>query len=499
MKRLLLKWYPLAIIILFSTIIRVLYLTVRGDFSFDENFSIHFSSLPSWADTIKFYILETNPPLYNFLLKLYLPFIDQNNEILVRLPSLIFGLASIVLLYIFAEKIFNRKTAVISSFLMAFSILHIYVSSEARMYPLLTLLTILSFSTFYSIIIEKKNNKKIWLSYTIINILLLYCHLTSLIIVLIQWLLLQSNTKDKVILKKWYISSCVALALWSVWFVPSIMTKINYLGNAGYFENSGNFLTLALIPLVNSLDNSFLSTLCIVLLFIGFYLLVTKFKETTDFKSKNILLFVTVWALLPIVSSAAVGSFNPKYILISYPAIFILFAQIVEKYISTVKNLIFFAAFIFLIFVSPAIKFSSQPLFSWLEFNNYLQKNITSESIIFIPLIQEFDFKKQYKGDVPVTSIYITDDKLTLEEKIARNTWHQQLTNKDEIYKWILSEMEDKQYNRIFLLTKDSEFKMFEEVLLDNRWTINSDNNFSGSAYNIIRFDAPKDDNCKKI
>lgn len=486
------KWRPLLIILSLATAIRIASLLTRGDFWFDEQFSIHFGTFPSLAETLKYWILETNPPLYTIFLRLYLFFVDKNNEILVRLPSLIIGLASIALSYIFAKKIFSQKTAIISSTLMAFSVLHIFVSVEARVYALLMFLTISSFVVFYSLIIEQKNSKKMWLLYTVINILLLYAHLTSLTVVLIQFLALHFSTTDKKIIKNWYITEFISLALWSIWFVPSIVSKLNLnLGSAWYFETNGSFLTLILFPLLNSVDNNLFSTIFILLIFIGFYILVTKFKEIQDIKTKNIVLLISVWALLPVVLSSILNSFTIKYIIISYPAIFMLVGYILEKYIATKKSFLVFVAFIIIVFMPPALKFISQPIFSLKILNNYLDNNETEKSIIFIPFIQELEFKPQYKGKMPVISVYLKEDSLSIEERIARHNWHDQNTTKEDLYKWILSKTEKDEIKTIFLLSKDNKLKLIGDVLLENHWSMTDDNINAGLEYTIIKFDAP--------
>lgn len=386
MKKFLLKYYPLIIILLLAAALRITSLLIRGNFWFDEYFNIHFSSLPSWADTWKYWVLETNPPLYTFFLRFYLSFADSHNEILVRLPSLIFGLISIALLYIFAAKIFSQKIAVISSTLLAFSVLHIFSSVEARVYSLLVLLAISSFFIFHWLIIEQKGNKKLWLLYAVVNILLLYSHLTSLAIVLIQFLILHFSAKNKKITKQWYVTQFISFALWSVWFIPSIMSKLNLnLGNAWYFETTGNFLTLILYPLINAVDNNLLNTLFIILLFIGFHVLITILKETKDIKMKNTLLAVSVWALLPIALSSMLNSFTLKYIIISYPALFMLAGKIIEKYVANKKSFLIFIIFILIIFMPPAIKFASKPIFSWNAFNSYLEKmKLTNQLFLFL-------------------------------------------------------------------------------------------------------------------
>lgn len=57
-------------------------------------------------------------------------------EFLLRFPSVIFGCLSIGIIYLIAKSIFDIKTALISAYLLAFSVFHIWYSQEARAYSL---------------------------------------------------------------------------------------------------------------------------------------------------------------------------------------------------------------------------------------------------------------------------------------------------------------------------------------------------------------------------
>lgn len=492
MKNFIYKWRPLIIILLIAAALRITSLLTRGNFWFDENFSIHFSTLPFWADTWKYWVLETNPPLYTFFLRLYLPFINPDNEILARLPSLIFGLMTVALLYIFAEKILSKKAAIISSIMLAFSVLHIFASAETRVYSLLALLTTASFFIFYKIVLEQKESKKLWVIYTLLNILLLYSHLTSLAVVLAQFLILQFSATKKEISKTWFICQFISFTLWFVWFMPSIISKLNLdSGNAWFFENSGNIIILLLYPLINSLDNNLLNTLFTLLLFAGFYIFINMVKEAKYVLKRNTLLFIATWALLPIILSSMVSSFTIKYIMISYPAFFMLTASIIEKYITGKKSFFVFIMFMAIVFAPPTIKFISEPLFSWNILNDYLAKKDNGHSIVLIPFIQEISFKKYYNGEIPLVSLYFKQDNFSLEERVVKYNWQIQNTTKEEIYKFILLNIKKNGADKIFLLDQRNKFKMVENVLLENHWSLIERSPTVGSDNYIIEFNAP--------
>jgi|GEM_PF-2098142 len=86
---------------------------------------------------------DVHPPLYPLLMRGWICLFDDG-EISMRMPSLIFGLASIWLTYALAKNWFGRMTAVLAALLMALSPFHIWYSQEAKNNMLLLLLTLLA-------------------------------------------------------------------------------------------------------------------------------------------------------------------------------------------------------------------------------------------------------------------------------------------------------------------------------------------------------------------
>lgn len=81
-------------------------------------------------------------PAYTFFASYWGMF--AKNEFMARLPSAIFGIISVLLIYYLGKSLFNRKAGLVSAFILAISPFHIYYSQELRMYSLITLLTIIS-------------------------------------------------------------------------------------------------------------------------------------------------------------------------------------------------------------------------------------------------------------------------------------------------------------------------------------------------------------------
>jgi 4-amino-4-deoxy-L-arabinose transferase-like glycosyltransferase len=71
------------------------------------------------------------------------------NEFSLRLPGVVFSVASIPMIYLFGRSLFNSKVGLLSAFLITFSVWEIEVSRYARAYAAYQFFYILSLFTFY--------------------------------------------------------------------------------------------------------------------------------------------------------------------------------------------------------------------------------------------------------------------------------------------------------------------------------------------------------------
>jgi len=125
--------------------------------------------------------------LYFIILHFFMLF--GNDEVTARLPSVIFGILSILLIYKVGELFFGRpKEGLIGAFLLSISTMHIQYSQEARYYSLSMFLSLSSLFLFYKAI--KENDKKLWVGFILSTILAVLSHWYMLFIPLIEMLFL---------------------------------------------------------------------------------------------------------------------------------------------------------------------------------------------------------------------------------------------------------------------------------------------------------------------
>ena len=112
----------------------------------DEGYTVAFTGLPFGKMMAYIATRDVHPPLYYILIKIWRNLGDS--EVLLRLPSAVFGVAAVAYMWSLVEEHWGAAAAAASSLLLATSAAAIYFSQEARMYSLLLLLTVLSLRFF---------------------------------------------------------------------------------------------------------------------------------------------------------------------------------------------------------------------------------------------------------------------------------------------------------------------------------------------------------------
>ncbi|MGB5493634.1 MAG: glycosyltransferase family 39 protein, partial [Sedimenticolaceae bacterium] len=126
------QWSALALIVVAGAIVRLWGL---GDASLwlDEAASVQFAGLP-WS-TLWLTGYDNAPPLYYSVLKVVL-FISDS-EFAVRLPSLVFGVLTIPVVYWAGRLVAGPQGALAAALVFALSAAQVEYSQEARAYSLL--------------------------------------------------------------------------------------------------------------------------------------------------------------------------------------------------------------------------------------------------------------------------------------------------------------------------------------------------------------------------
>ena len=129
------------------------------------------------------------------------------NEFAARLPSVLFGTLTILLVYIIGSKWGNRYVGLIAATLVAFSVWEIAWSREARMYQQLQFFYILSLYMFYEFTQNKDLKNVALLLLSVIGAIMSHVFGYVLIVVFLNGGQL-SKTSDGCCWKTRYIVNC---------------------------------------------------------------------------------------------------------------------------------------------------------------------------------------------------------------------------------------------------------------------------------------------------
>jgi uncharacterized membrane protein len=145
------KWAQLFLTVVLTLILGLAaYLRLAGlgteSLWLDEGYTVAFTGLPFRKMMAYIATRDVHPPLYYILIKIWRNLGDS--EVLLRLPSVVFGVAAVAYMWSMVEEHWGAAAATASSLLLATSEMAIYYSQEARMYSLLLLLTVLSLRCF---------------------------------------------------------------------------------------------------------------------------------------------------------------------------------------------------------------------------------------------------------------------------------------------------------------------------------------------------------------
>jgi hypothetical protein len=108
----------------------------------DEGYSIYFASLDPNA-LLAATAADIHPPLYYFLLKLWMAFFGPG-ETALRLLSVSLGVMTVACTYALARRLAGQRIALVAALLVAVSPFHVYYSQEVRMYALAALFAVAS-------------------------------------------------------------------------------------------------------------------------------------------------------------------------------------------------------------------------------------------------------------------------------------------------------------------------------------------------------------------
>jgi mannosyltransferase len=202
-----------------------LYAIDRQDLWGDEAFSVWLSSQP--LPEVVAGGADTHPPLYPFLLYLWLH-LAGSSPFAVRSLSALIGVLTVPCVYVLGRRAFGQASGTLAGLLAAASPILIYYSQETRMYGLVTLLA--AASVYWAMrIYRQPRSLGAWSGYLLATLAAAYTHYYAFFVILAEDLVLLFfllRQRQRVALGRWLAGQgVVALA-----YLPWIAVQSGFLG-----------------------------------------------------------------------------------------------------------------------------------------------------------------------------------------------------------------------------------------------------------------------------
>lgn len=207
------------LILLFGIGLRVWGLGAKS-FWWDEAFT-HFISAHAPADVLSLVRKsDGHPPLYYLLANLVVPV--WPGEVGLRFLSVLGGTLTILGTYLLGRHLLGARAAVIAAGLVAISPGHVMASQEGRMYALMGLWVLLSWSFLWLATYQKRTW---WAAYAITTTLALYTHYLAIAILISQGVFIAADGSARRAIRSWLLAAGVILALFLPW-APTLLHQI---------------------------------------------------------------------------------------------------------------------------------------------------------------------------------------------------------------------------------------------------------------------------------
>lgn len=254
------------------------------------------------------------------------------SEIIMRIPSVFFGIVTIYVVYLIGKKLFSKQLGLVAALLLSINPLHIYYSQEARMYSMAALAVAINILILTKIVKKERVNIIIFI---ISNILVLLSDYVAYFIFpaeLIFLLLL----KEKKFIRKWFIAMFAALVLMS-WWIPVFFNQLNAGAVAAeklpawrFIVGGFDFKTIPLtfvkfiIGRISLADKTLYYALLLPVCGLFAYLLLSAIRKSDGFQKKLLLTWIIIPPLIATLISLVVPVYNYFRVLFILPGFIIL-------------------------------------------------------------------------------------------------------------------------------------------------------------------------------
>lgn len=374
---------------------------------------------------------DFHPPFYHIVLHYWIKLFGQR-ELWVRLPSVIFGLITIVYTYYLSLKLFSQQKfniwgreiewANVPALLLATSGLHIYYSQEARMYSFAAMATVMSVYYAY----RQTPKKDIWSLTKYGNYLKHMTHSfhqpNSYCLILSLWLLLMADYVPYLLLPLFIVLvpwQTLAALILSGWWWPLFMIQLNQgLTTASDYPLWGQVVgglsvkNIALIPVkfligrINLQPQWLYGLSMLVLVSLSGWLIYKGIKSVWKTKTNLAQFLIIGWLVLAlglgIVLSSQISLLSYFRFLFVLPVFYILITAGLTKLSRRLVKVVLLV-WLCLNLISSGV-YLSNPQYQredWRQFSNWIDSQDQPLAVTVFPNLAQADPYLYYQDEVP--------------------------------------------------------------------------------------------------
>jgi len=163
-------------------------------FWFDEGVGVAIARLDWYNFARILWRREANMSLYYLFLRGWLRL--SGSEFFIRSLSVVFAVISVPVIFLLGRKLFDARTGLIAAALLAVNAYYVQYSQEARSYPLMVLLCMIS-SLYFLKSLENPSRQHRAL-YILSSVLAVYAHFYSVLVIGAQWASLRLLDRGRV-------------------------------------------------------------------------------------------------------------------------------------------------------------------------------------------------------------------------------------------------------------------------------------------------------------
>lgn len=388
---------PLILVVLLAAVLRLYHLNAESMW-IDEGYSLRDAMTP-------FTIAKASKPLYFWFLSWWIGFGDS--DWLLRLPSVIFGVASVAMVFVIGRLLWGNKAGTLAAVIAAVSPLQVDHSQEVRMYTLLALTALISI--YFSILTLRTWRFRYMLASGLFTWFAMMTHPVASLLLLPQNLaILDAYLHRRRPLTPWIVTQILVLAAWAPW--------VRYvLGFRDVFDQSWMALAAkpspAEIPLLwsmfgagqwvpkENISITHLALFAYTIVVSALIALATWFE-----RRKPETRLIAAWLVLPVaalllLSIIKTNAWVTRYLIFTSPALYLLLGAMWARQQSRALFIVL-GAFLFLIPAGKLARYYKNPSHPpWRQVTDYIENHQQPTDVVAVYRRgNKFVFNHYYDG-----------------------------------------------------------------------------------------------------